>query len=178
MSRASFLDRSPEASLDSAFAIWIRWWLKRKLKRNPLSFSVAVPRLAFAVINFPPSDSCLGVKPCNRVARTLPNECPSREWSPHRNASNFRGKQHRHWSISCSSLPLARALRPSHGSCRYFGEQRRFVSHRGKPHFTPIFCLARRTNCTHSAMAGDDGFLIRLSLSPRPVRHLSKTNVN
>ena len=46
MSRASFLDRSPEVSLPSAFAIWIRWWLKRKLKRNPLSFSAAVPRLS------------------------------------------------------------------------------------------------------------------------------------
>jgi len=46
MSRASFLDRSPEVSLASAFAIWIRWWLKRKLKRNPLSFSAAVPRLS------------------------------------------------------------------------------------------------------------------------------------
>ena len=46
MSRASFLDRSPEVSLASAFAIWIRWWLKRKLKRDPLSFSAAVPRLA------------------------------------------------------------------------------------------------------------------------------------
>jgi hypothetical protein len=49
MSRASFLDRSPEVSLLSAFAIWIRWWLKRKLKRNPLSFSAAVPCLRLAL---------------------------------------------------------------------------------------------------------------------------------
>src|SRR5215469_7835337 len=38
--------------------------------------------------------------------------------------------------------------------------------------------LARRTNCTHSAMARGDGFLVRLSLSQRPVRHLSKADVN
>jgi len=37
MSRASFLDRSPEVSFASAFAIWIRWWLKRKLKGTLLA---------------------------------------------------------------------------------------------------------------------------------------------
>src|SRR5215472_12471459 len=54
----------------------------------------------------------------------------------------------------------------------------RFVIHRGKSRIPPYICLARRTNCTHSAMARGDGFLVRLSLSPRPERHLSKANVN
>ena len=121
------------------FAIWIRWWLKRKLKRNPLSFSAAVPRLPLR-INFPPKDSCLGVKPYNRAARPLPNECPSREWSPHRNASNprkatstlvhFIQQLAPHASIEAESR-IVQALRRT----------RRFVSHRGKHHFTPIFVL-------------------------------------
>ena len=65
MSKASFLDRSPEVSLPSAFAICIRWWLKRKLKRNPLSFSAALPRL--------PCDQLpLFVLLAERVARTVP----------------------------------------------------------------------------------------------------------
>jgi hypothetical protein len=37
-------------------------------------------------------------------------------------------------------LALARALRPSHGSCWYFGEQRRFVSQGGKP-VSPYICV-------------------------------------
>jgi hypothetical protein len=87
MSGASFLDRSPEVSLASAFAIWIRWRLKRKLKRNPsqvLCRSASPP----AAINFQPSDSCLGVKPCNLAARPFPNESPSKQCSPHRDASS------------------------------------------------------------------------------------------
>src|SRR5215469_7234415 len=50
---------------------------------------------------------------------------------------------------------------------------RRFMSHRGRP-FHPYICLASRTNCTNSAMTRGDGFLVRLSLSPRPVRRLSE----
>jgi hypothetical protein len=48
----------------------------------------------------------------------------------------------------------------------------------GKAPFHPNFCLARRTNCTHSAMTRRNDFLVRLSLRLWPVRHLSKTNVD
>jgi len=34
----------------------------------------------------------------------------------------------------------------------------------GKAVFHPYICLARRMNCTHSAMARGDGFLVRLGL--------------
>ena len=35
----------------------------------------------------------------------------------------------------------------------------------GKVPFHAYVCLARRTNCTHSAMAGDDGFLMNSGLA-------------
>src|SRR3954465_13248451 len=139
MCRASFLDRSPEARLASAFAIWIRWWLKRKLKRNSFSFSAAVPRLSLA-INFPPSDSCLGVKPCNRAARMLPNECPSREWSPHRHASNFAESDIDTGPFHAATCPRA-GIEAESRIVQAPRRTRRFVSHRRKPLFTPIFVL-------------------------------------
>jgi hypothetical protein len=175
MCRASFLDRSPGARLASAFAIWIRWWLKRKLKRNSFSFSAAVPRLPLA-INFPPSDSCLGVKPCNRSARTLPNECPSRKWSPHRHASNF-AEDIDTGPFHAATCPRA-SIEAESGVVQALRRTRRFVSHRRKPRFTPIFSCPHRTNCTHSATADDDGFLVSPSLNPPHVRRRSKTNVD
>ena len=86
------------------------------------------------------------------------------------------GNQHRHSPISWQLAPRV----SSEAEPRIVQELRRtsrFVSNRGESPFHPYICLARRTNCTHSAMAGSDGFLVILSLSPQPVRHLSKTNV-
>ena len=134
MSGASFLDRSPEVSLASAFAIWIRWWLKRKLKRNPLRFSAAVP--------------CLPLRSTSR--RAIPVWALSPAIVPHdrfqmnvprRNGVHIETRAAPRKATSTlvhfmQQLALARALRPSHGSCRHFGEQRRFVSHGGKSRFT------------------------------------------
>jgi hypothetical protein len=140
MCRASCVDRSPEARLASAFAIWICWWLKRKLKRNPFSFSAAVPT-PLPAINFPASDSCLGVKPCNRAARMLPNECPSREWSPHRHASNFAESDIDTGPFHAAICPRA-SIEAEPGIVQALRRTRRFVSHRRRPRF-PYLCLAR-----------------------------------
>jgi hypothetical protein len=150
MSRASFLDRTPGVSLASAFGIWIRWWFKRKLKRNPVSFSAAVAR--------PPLRSTSrraipvwALNPAIVLHERFQTNVPRGNGATS-TREQLRGKQHRHWSISCSSLPPARALRPSHGSCRYFGEQIRFVSHRGNS--ISRLCLSCPPNELHAQCRG------------------------
>lgn len=90
----------------------------------------------------------------------------------------FGGKQHRHWSISCGSLPFARALEAEPRILLALRRAKTICESSGKAPFHPNFCLARRTNCTHSAMTRRNDFLVRFSLRLRPVSHLSKTNVD
>ena len=176
MSRASFLDRSPEVSLPSAFAIWIRWWLKRKLKRNPLSFSAAVPRLsrrstsrrAIPVWSLSPA-----IVPHVGFQMNVPrgNRIHIETRAAPRKATSTR--VHFMQQLAPRASIEARATDRAGTSA-----SKTVCESSGKAPFHPYICLARRTNCTHSAMARGDGFLVRLSLSQRPVRHLSKANVN
>jgi hypothetical protein len=175
MSRASFLDRSPEVSLASAFAIWIRWWSKRKVKRNPLSFSAAVPclplrstsRRAIPVWALSPA-----IAPHQRFQMNVPRgngvHIETRATPRKATSTLVHFMQQLAPRASIEAEPrIVPALRRAKAICESSG----------KAPFHPYICLARRANCTHSAMTRGDGFLVRLSLSPRPVTHLSKANV-
>ena len=140
MSRASFLDRSPEVSLPSAFAIWIRWWLKRKLKRNPLSFSTAVPRLPLRSTSrraIPVWSLSPAIVPHVRFQMNVPrgNRIHIETRAAPRKATSTRVHfvQQLAPRASIEAVPrIVLALRRA----------RRFVSHRGKPRFTPIFVVS------------------------------------
>jgi transposase len=91
-------------------------------------------RMTSTIITMPKPRTFLGVLALasrrNRTAQMADplSSTPQREFrrarrSPSRSRTDRPVHRVATLSISCSSLPLARAVRPSHGSCLHFGEQ-------------------------------------------------------
>ncbi len=175
MSRASFLDRSPEVSLPLHLPSWIRWWLKRKLKRNPLSFSAEVPRL-------PLRSTSLRAIPVWALSPTIVPHHRFQMNVPRENGTHIEARATPRKATSAlvhfmEQLPSARASRPSPGSCWYFGEKDGLCVI-GESLVSPLY-LSCPPNELHTQCHGrGDAFLVRLSLNQRPAKHLSKTNVD
>ena len=135
MSRARFLDRSPEVSLPSAFAIWIRWWLKRKLKRNPLSFSAAVP---------PPRSTCRQAIPVWSLSPAIVPHVRSQMNVPRGNRIHTETRAAPRKATSTrvyfmQQLAPRASIEAEQRLALALRRARRFVSQRGKPCFTPMF---------------------------------------
>ena len=151
MSRASFLDRSPEVSFASAFAIWIRWWLKRKLKRNPLSFSVAVPRLRLR-------STSRGAIPAWSLSPAIVPHVRFQMNVPRGNGTHIEARATPRKATSAlvhfmQQLPPRASIEAEPRIVLVLRRTKTVCESSGKAPFHPYICLARRTNCTHSAMA-------------------------
>jgi hypothetical protein len=175
MSRASFLDRSPEVSLASAFAIWIRWWLKRKLKRNSLSFSAAVPRLPLRSTSrraIPVSSLTPAIVPHVRFQMSVPRgnriHIEMRAAPRKATSTQVHFMQQLDPRASMKSEPLiVLALRRT----------RRFVRHWGKPRFTLIVVLPAE-RVAHTVPWPGERLTCQTRLNQRSVKHLSKSAVD
>ena len=133
------------------FALWIRWWLKRKLKRNPLSFSAAVPHLPLRSTSrraIPVWALSTAIVPHERFQTNVPRgngvHIETRATPRKATSTLVHFMQQLAPRSSIKAEPrIVQVLRRTKTLCESSG----------KAPFHPYICSARRTNCTHSAMA-------------------------
>ena len=117
------------------------------------------------------------VKPYNRAAPPLPNECPSREWNPRRSPSNSADSNIGTGPSHGAPFPLARASRPSPGSCWYFGEEDGLRVIGESLVFTLIVVLLAE-RVAHTLPCPRRRLPRQTQLNQRPAKHLSTSTVD